>query len=52
VAKDEAEAYKWFLLAGAQGNTVAKERYSDLEKTLTPSQREEGQRLAREFKPK
>jgi TPR repeat protein len=52
VPKDEAQAYQWLLLASAQGNTSAKEDYTRLEMTLTPAQRTEGQRLAREFKPK
>lgn len=52
VPKDEALAYQWLLLAGAQGNAFAKKIYTRLEKTLTPEMRTEGQRLAREFKPK
>ena len=50
VAKDEVEAYKWWLLAGAQGIEDAKEDYAIIERKLTPAQREEGQRMAREFK--
>jgi TPR repeat protein len=50
--KDEAQAYQWFLLAGAQGDKLAKECYTELETKLTPEMRTEGQRLAREFKPK
>ena len=52
VAKDEVEAYKWWLLAGAQGNELARGRIPLIEKNLTPSQRAEGQKLAREFKKK
>jgi len=52
VLKDETEAYKWCLLAGAQGHEVARELIAPLEKKLTPDQRAEGQRLAREFVPK
>jgi TPR repeat protein len=52
VSQDEAQAYQWFLLAGAQGHEVAKECYTELETNLTPEMRTEGQRLAREFKPK
>ncbi len=52
VPKDEAQAYQWLLLASAQGNTSAKEDYIRLETILTPAQRAEGQRLAREFKPR
>ena len=52
VAKDEVEAYKWYLLAGAQGNELAKKKIPLIEKDLTASQRAEGQRLAREWKPR
>ena len=52
VAKDEVEAYKWWLLAGAQGNENAKKKIPLIEQNLTPSQRAEGQKLAREFKKK
>lgn len=52
VPKDEAQAYKWYLLAGSQGNEAAKERYTVLERNLTPGQREEGQRMARESFPR
>ena len=50
VPKDEMEAYKWSLLARAQGNEDAKQTIVILEGRLTPAQREEGQRRAREFK--
>ena len=52
VTKDEAEAYKWYLLAGAQGDEQAKKSIADIEKDLTPAQRAEGKRLARVWKPK
>lgn len=52
VPKDEVEACKWLLLSGAQGNEGAKKRYGILEAALTPAQLEEGQKLAREFKPR
>ena len=52
VAKDEVEAYKWSLLSGAQGNELARKRIPLIEGNLTPSQRAEGQKLAREFKKK
>jgi len=52
VPKDEAEAYKWWLLSGAQGIDLAKANYAILERNLTPAQRAEGQRLAREFRPR
>ena len=52
VPKDEVEAYKWYLLAEAQGDEQAKKSIADIEKDLTPAQRAEGERLAREWKPK
>ena len=52
VPKDEAEAYKWWLLAGAQGDEDAKKNISFIEGNITPAQRTEGQRRAREWKPR
>ena len=52
VVKDGNEAYKWFLLAGAQGNEQAKKNISIIERNMTAAQRAEGQRLAREWKPR
>ena len=52
VAKDEVEAYKWWLLAGAQGDELAKKNIPLIERDLTAAQRAEGQKLAREFKKK
>ena len=52
VVKDESEAYKWFLLSGAQGNELAKKKITFVEEGLTTGQRAEGQRLAREWKPR
>lgn len=52
VIKSEIEAYKWFLLAGSQGSDFAKKRIRGLEARLTAEQRAEGQRLARDFKPR
>ena len=52
VVKDELEAYKWFLLSGAQGNELAKKKIPNIERDLTAAQRAEGQRLAREWKPR
>ena len=49
--KDEAEAYKWYLLAAAQKDEGAKKEIEKLEPTLTPAQRKEGQRRTHEFKP-
>ena len=52
VPKDDATAYQWYLLAVAQGNEEARKGMDDMEKLLTPEQRAEGQRMAREFKAK
>jgi len=52
VVKDFTEAYKWLLLARARGNALAKVLMERFEKMLTPDQRAEGQRLAREWKPR
>lgn len=52
VGRDETEAYKWWLLAGAQGSDYANKEYGVLERRLSPAQRAEGQKMAREFKPK
>ncbi len=51
VVRDELEACKWWLLASAQGEENAKKIISIIESQLTPQQRAEGQRLAREWKP-
>jgi hypothetical protein len=40
------------LLAGAQGDEQARKAIDLIEKRLTTEQRAEGQRMAREFKPK
>jgi TPR repeat protein len=50
VPKDDALAYKWILLAGAK-EEKSRETIPLIEKRLTPEQRAEGQKLAREFKP-
>ena len=52
VARDDVEAFKWYLLAGAQGINSATERIWLIEDNLTAAQQAEGQRLAREWKPK
>ena len=52
VPKDEAEACKWYLLAGAKGDEMAKKAIPPFEREITPAQRTEGQRLAREWKPR
>ena len=52
VIKDYVQAYQWFNLASAQGDESAKQFLSALEQRMTPEQVGEGQRLAREFKPR
>ena len=52
VPKDDAEAYKWFLLVGSQGQEDAKKTITIIERHLSGSQRAEGQKLAREWKPR
>jgi TPR repeat protein len=52
VVKDEVEAYKWYLLAGAQGHDLAQRRIPLIERDLAATQRSEGQKLAREWKPR
>ena len=50
VPQDFAQAYMWLNLAAAQGNkTAIKARDLAVKKAYTPSQIEEGQRLAREW---
>jgi hypothetical protein len=50
VQKDVVIAYKWILLAGAT-DEMAREQIPIIEKRLTPEQRAEGQKMARQFKP-
>ena len=52
VVKDEVEAYKWYLLSGAQGDGEAKKWIEIMVRVLTPAQRAEGQKIAREWKPR
>jgi S1-C subfamily serine protease len=52
VPKDYVEAYKWRLLAAAQGNEIAKKAVESLENSMTREQIAEGQKLARNFKPR
>src|SRR5213079_2656234 len=52
VAEDLVEAYKWLLLAVRQGNEHAKEGVTLLEHALRPEQIAQGQKRAREFKPR
>jgi TPR repeat protein len=52
VAKDYVEGYKWSLLAAGQGNGNAKKNMTVAESRLTRERIAEGQRLARNFKPR
>ena len=50
--KDWVEAYQWLLLAARQGDEDAKKNITELERKLTPEQIAEGQKRARDFKPR
>jgi S1-C subfamily serine protease len=52
VAKDYVESYKWFLLASARGGEDARQNVTILENAMTREQIAEGQKLARNFKPR
>jgi len=52
VTKDEVEGYKWFLLAAGQGFDAAKKNMAVSESQLTREQIAEGQKLARNFRPR
>ena len=52
MAKDYVEGYKWFLLAAGQGLEAAKEYATTLEGAMSQDQIAEGQKLARNFKPR
>src|SRR6266446_7039763 len=52
VAKDEVKGYKWWLLAAGQGNEDAKKNMTILENKMSQEQIAEGQKLARNFKPR
>jgi TPR repeat protein len=52
VAKDYVEAYKWSLLAAGQGYENARNNVTALENAMSREQIAEGQRLARNFKPR
>jgi S1-C subfamily serine protease len=49
--KNDVKAYQWSLLASAKGIQPSIDSIPLIEERLTPSQREEGQRLAQAFKP-
>jgi hypothetical protein len=46
------EAYKWRLLAAKQGEKQARKEMTLLENKMTPGQIAEGQKRARDFKPR
>jgi TPR repeat protein len=52
VAKDIVESYKWAVLAGSQWTDEKRRALQGLEDTLTPEQIAEGQKRARDFKPR
>ena len=52
VAKDYVEAYKWWLLAAGQGAGDARNSVTLLEDKMTREQIAEGQKLARNFRPR
>jgi len=52
VAKDYVEAYKWCLLAKAQGDERANKSMTTVGRGMTQEQVAEGQKLARDFKPR
>jgi len=52
VAKDYVGGYKWSLLAAGQGIENAKALATMLERRMTREQIAEGQKLARDFKPR
>ena len=52
VPQDYVSAHMWFNLSGSNGNEDAVTNRNIVEKKMTPSQIEEAQRLARNWKPK
>jgi TPR repeat protein len=52
VAEDLVEAYKWLLLAARQDDEDAKKGVYMLEHALRPEQIAQGQKRARDFKPR
>jgi uncharacterized protein len=51
VPRDYVQAYMWFSLAAAQGDAVALKKLDQTEALLTPEQRAEAQKMAREWNP-
>ncbi|MBU1249289.1 MAG: SEL1-like repeat protein [Proteobacteria bacterium] len=52
VPKDDVEAYKWFNLSAAQGNSDASNNRDIIFKTMTRAQIQKGQQLSKEWNPK
>ena len=52
VSQDLVQAYKWYSLAATNGDKPANELRDTTAKQMTPAQIAEGQKLAREWKPK
>ena len=52
VPKDNVLAHMWWKLAANQGDKIALKNKNILEKIMTPSQIEEAQEMARNWKPK
>ena len=52
VPKDLVLAYMWRNLAAAQGDDIGKTARDALEKSMTPAQIAEAQKMSREWKPK
>ncbi len=51
VPRDAVQAYRWYTLAASQGDDLAEKFKVNLEKSMTPAQLAEAQRLAREWMP-
>lgn len=51
VQQDYVNAFKWFSLAGAQGNDQAKKYLQAMESLMTADQITSGQKLSKDFKP-
>ena len=52
VAENYVEAYKWYILAGAQGDNTVPTLRNRLSAKMSAEQIAEAQGLAKEFKPK
>jgi len=49
--KDLVSAYMWYNLAAANGSDIGKKNREEIERTMTPQQISEAQRLTREWRP-